>query len=39
MVHILTRRLLTAAVFAAVLWGGLVYAAINTVCADTGVDW
>ena len=35
----MTRRVLTAAVFAAVLWVGVVYAAINTVCADTGVDW
>lgn len=35
----MTRRLLTVAVTVAVIWGGLVYAAINTVCADTGVDW
>lgn len=35
----MTRRVLAVAVFAAVLWAGVVYAAVNTVCADTGVDW
>ena len=35
----MTRRVLTAAVFAAVLWGGVVYAAINTVTAELELDW
>ena len=35
----MTRRVLTVAVFAAVLWVGVVYAAINTVTDDLEVDW
>ena len=35
----MTRRLLTAAVFAAVLWVGVVYAAISTVTAELELDW
>lgn len=35
----MTRRLTFAVVFAAVLWGGLVIAAVNTLCDETGIDW
>ena len=35
----MTRRILTAALFAAVLWAGVVYAAVNTVTGDLELDW
>ena len=35
----MTRRILTVAVFAAALWVGVVYAAINTVTAELELDW
>ena len=35
----MTRKLLWLTLLAAVLYGGFIYAAINTVCADTGIDW
>lgn len=35
----MTRKLLGLTLLAAVIYGGFIYAAINTVCTDTGVDW
>jgi hypothetical protein len=35
----MSRYVLTAALFAAVLWAGVVYAAIHTVTADMEADW
>lgn len=35
----MTRKLTALALLAAVIYGGLVIGAINTLCQETGPDW